>query len=178
MKRITVIALLGVLVLTSCASVQVAADYDRQADFTSYKTYAFYKEGVDRTPISDLDKKRILKAIEQNLASKGMQLSQNPDVLVNIFTKERENLNVYNNYPGWGWGWGAGWGPFWGGANYSVSSNTEGTLYIEIIDAKKKELIWQGKGVGNIPHNVEAKDKRIAEFVDKIMSQFPPSVQR
>jgi hypothetical protein len=34
-----------------------------------------------------------------------------------------------------------------GGRNY-VSSSTEGTLYIDLIDAKKKELVWEGEGVG------------------------------
>lgn len=160
------------LFLVSCAGIQVASDYDREVDFATYKSYAFYKEGVDRAPISDLDKKRILRAIETNLSSKGMTLSQNPDVLVNIFTKERENVNVHNYGPQWGWGWG----PYWGGASYNVSTNTEGTLYIEIIDAHKKELIWQGKGIGYIPRNMEAKDKRIVEFVNEILEKYPPQL--
>ena len=41
--------MLGVaLVLSSCASVYVATDYDRQADFSAYKSFAFFKEGVDK----------------------------------------------------------------------------------------------------------------------------------
>lgn len=174
MKKLSfVILLLTALMFTSCASVSVAVDYDRQADFSAYKSYAFFKEGIDRAPISDLDKKRILRAIEQNLNAKGMVTSENPDFLVNIFTKERENINVYNNYPYWGWG--MGWGPFWGAGSYSVSSNSEGTLYIEVIDAKKKELIWQGKGSGYIPQNVQDKDEAIHKFVMKILEKFPPA---
>jgi hypothetical protein len=65
--------------------------------------------------------------------------SDNPDLLVNIFTKERERIDV-NQY---NWGWGYGWNPYlWGGRSY-VSSTTEGTLYIDLIDAKKKELVWK-----------------------------------
>jgi hypothetical protein len=42
-------------------------------------------------------------------------------------------VNQYN--AGWGYGWGYGWNPYlWG----YVSSTTEGTLYIDLIDAKKK----------------------------------------
>ena len=51
------------LVITSCSSVRVAADYDRQVDFNQYKTFAFFKSGIDKAEISDLDKKRILRAI-------------------------------------------------------------------------------------------------------------------
>ncbi|ATA73673.1 MULTISPECIES: DUF4136 domain-containing protein [Capnocytophaga] len=174
MKKLsTIIVLFVTLLLSSCAMVQVATDYDRQANFSEYKTFGFFKEGIDKVPISDLDKRRILRAIEHNLTTKGMQTSENPDVLVNIFTQERENINVYNNNPYY-WGWGVGYGPFWGHSNYSVSTNAEGTLFIEIIDAKKKELIWQGKGLGYIPRNMNAKEKAITRFVDKILEKYPP----
>ncbi|AEK23340.1 Conserved hypothetical protein [Capnocytophaga canimorsus Cc5] len=175
MKNLSItFLLLFALLFSSCATVQVASDYDRQANFMAYKTYAFHKEGIDKVPISDLDKKRILRAIEQNLNAKGMQKSENPDVLVNIFTKERENLNVvYNDYTSY-WGWD--WGPFWNGTSYRTTTNIEGTLYIEIIETKNKELIWQGKGIGYIPQRIEQKEKRIQEFVSKILEKYPPKM--
>jgi hypothetical protein len=39
----------------------------------------------------------------------------------------------------------------------SCSSTTEGTLYIDLIDAKKKELVWEGQGVGYLTQNREQK---------------------
>ena len=94
MKKITTFILLMVAMgLTSCASVYVTTDYDSQADFSAMKTFAFFKEGVDKVPISDLDKKRILRAIEQNLKAKGMTLSEQPDFLVNTH-KHTENVLV------------------------------------------------------------------------------------
>ena len=59
--------------------------------------------------------------------------------------------------------------------NYtSVTKNPEGTLFIDIIDAKTKELIWQGEGSGYLTRNVDKKDERIREFVAKILAQYPP----
>ena len=55
-----------------------------------------------------------------------------------------------------------------------VSSKTEGVLYIDLIDAKKKELIWQGQGTGYLTRNTERKEERIKEFANKILAQFPP----
>ena len=81
---------LFLLLITSCSSVKVAADYDTKADFSNYQTFAFYKPGIDKAPISDLDKKRIMRAIEAELIAKGMEKSSTPDVLVSIFTKSRE----------------------------------------------------------------------------------------
>ena len=166
------------LVLTSCSSVRVATDYDREANFDQYKTFAFFKPGIDKAEISDLDKRRILRAIETELLAKGYIKSEDPDMLVSMFTKSTQRVDVYNNAWGWGgWGWGGyggwGWGPSWGGNQ--VSTSTEGMLYIDIIDNAKKELIWQGSGTGYlVTKNVEKKEARIEEFVQKTLMQFPP----
>jgi hypothetical protein len=164
-----------VATLASCSSVQVNADYDKKVNFENYKSYAYLKNGVDKAEISDLDKKRILYAIDEVMATKGFTKSENPDILVSIFTKERERVDVYNNAGfGWGWGWGWGWNPWWGMNYTSVSTTPEGTLFIDIIDAKTKELIWQGEGIGYLTKNVDKKDERIREFVAKILAQYPP----
>ena len=93
---------------------------------------------------------------------------------MNIFTKEREKVDVNNFSTGWGYGWGYGWNPYlWGGRTY-VSTSIEGTLYIDLIDAKNKELIWQGMGTGYLTHDTNKKDERANEFVTRILTQFPP----
>ncbi|MBV2196489.1 MAG: DUF4136 domain-containing protein [Flavobacterium sp.] len=155
----------------SCSSVRVNADYDKKANFENYKSYAYLKSGVDKAEISDLDKKRILYAIDEVMATKGFTKSENPDVLVSIFTKERERVDVYNNV-GFGWGWG--WNPWWGMGYSNVSTSPEGILFIDIIDANTKELVWQGEGSGYLTKNTEKKEERIKEFVSKILEQYPP----
>ena len=181
MKRIInnlVLLPILMLVVTSCSSVRVASDYDKNANFSSYKTFAFYKTGIDKAEISDLDKRRILRAIESELLAKGFTKSETPDMLVSIFTKSREQVNVYNNGFGpYGYGWG--WSPYyWNNYNTSVSTTTEGTLYIDLIDANKKELIWQGMGIGYLTQSMEKKDERIQEFVSKIMEKYPPGMEK
>ncbi|HEX8562527.1 MAG TPA: DUF4136 domain-containing protein [Flavobacterium sp.] len=162
------------LMLASCSSVRTASDFDKNVDFTQYKTFAFFKTGIDKVEVSDLDKKRILRAIEEQLVAKGFTKSENPDLLVNIFTKAREQVDVNQFNSGWGYGWGYGWNPYMWGGRTSVSSYTEGTLFIDLIDAKKKELIWQGEGSGVLTQNAGDKDKRIAQFVAEILEQYPP----
>ncbi|WP_426429397.1 DUF4136 domain-containing protein [Winogradskyella sp. HB-48] len=180
--KFTPILVLAIL-LSSCSSVRVAADYDREANFDQYKTFAFFKPGIDTAEISDIDKRRILRAIEAELLAKGMTKSENPDMLVSIFTKSTQRVDVYNNawgFGGWGWGgfnrWGWGWGPGFGWGGNNVSTTTEGMLFIDFIDTDKKELFWQGSGTGYlVTQNVEKKEARIREFVAKTLEQFPPS---
>ena len=84
LKPILMFLLVGLL--ASCSSVRVATDYDQSANFNDYNTFAFFKPGIDQAEISDLDKKRILRAIESELMSKGFTKSENPSMLVSIFT--------------------------------------------------------------------------------------------
>ena len=178
MKIIRCLPILLVFILASCSSVSVYNDFDKSADFTQYKTFAFYKAGVDKVEISDLDKKRVLKAIEAQMLAKGFIKSENPDILINFFTKSREQVDVNSFNSGWGYGWGFGWNPYmWGGNRTSVRTSTNGTLFIDMIDAKKKEMIWQGEGQGEIFRNQDKKEERIQEFVTQILKQYPPQIK-
>ena len=174
MKTTKILPLFLLFVVAACSSIRVNSDYDKQVDFTPYKTYAFHKTGIDKAEISDLDKKRILRSIDETMIAKGFSKSETPDLLISFFTKEREEVNVNQFNAGWGYGWGWGWNPFLWGGNTTVTRHSEGTLYIDIIDAKKKELIWQGEGEGVLTKDTHKKDEMIKEFVTKILELYPP----
>lgn len=171
MKAVKFLPLVFLFIFASCASVRVASDFDKEVDFNQYQTFAFYKPGIDKAQISDLDKRRILRAIESNLSQKGMSKSENPDVIVSIFTKEKERVDVYNNYYGYGWYWN----PWYYYQGNSVQRATEGTLFIDLIDAKTNNLVWQGMGTADLRlSSPEAKEKRINEIVREILAKYPP----
>ncbi|MCX7552034.1 DUF4136 domain-containing protein [Xanthomarina sp. F2636L] len=160
----------------SCTSVRVAADFDKEANFSEYKTFAFYKPGIDKAEINDLDKRRMLRAIESELITKGFTKSETPDLLVSIFTKSREKVNIQPSgmYP-YGYGWG--WSPYYYGNYNTVTTSTEGILYVDLIDANKKELVWQGVGTGYLSSSSKKKEERIKEFVASIMEKYPPGAE-
>ena len=174
MKSLKPLFLLVLFALTSCATVRVVSDYDKEANFNDYNSFAFYKPGVDQAKISDLDKKRVLRAIESQMTAKGMTKSETPSLLVSFFTKEKERVDVYNNHYGYGWGWNPWW---YGGYGSNVSRTTEGSLYIDLIDAKTNELVWQGVGTANlITDDMERKEERIREIVQEILAVYPPGI--
>ena len=173
MKTTYFIPVLLLFVLASCSTVRVASDYDTHADFSKYNSYAFFKPCIDKAEVSDLDKKRILRAIDTELTAKGLQKSETPDVVISFFTKAKERIDVYQNHYGWGGHWGWGWGHPW--HNSSVYKTTEGTLYIDIIDAKTNELVWQGVGTAPlIKENMAKKEERIQLIVAEILKKYPP----
>ncbi len=178
MKISRLLLLLLVLGFTSCGSVSVATDYDSKTDFKKYKTFAFYKKGIDKARISDLDKRRVLRAIETQLLAKGYVISETPDVLVSIFAKSREKVQVavgarnpyFSNF----------WFPdyYFGRDRVRISKQTEGTLFIDLIDANTNELLWQGIGSGALGAKTgPKKDERIQRFVQEILNEFPPEVK-
>ena len=75
--------------LTSCSSILIISDYDNRADFSKYKTFAYFKSQIDKVEISDLDKRRILRAIDVELEQKGLVKSNNPDFLVSFETRQK-----------------------------------------------------------------------------------------
>lgn len=165
-----------VITITSCASIDVATDYDKEANFDKYNTYAFFKPGIDQAEISDLDKKRILRAIDYELSQKGLVKSENPNLLVSIFTKTKEEVNIYQNNFGYGWGWNPYfWGP---GANTYSYTSIKGTLFIDLIDAERNELVWQGLGTGVLTQKMKKKEEKIKKIVNEILEKFPPQKEK
>ena len=75
------------------------------------------------------------------------------------------NINNYYNY------YGYSYGP-WYNFNYNTST-TQGTLYVDIVDYKKNELVWQGIGKGYISEKTSKKEEQIKSFVNKILLQYP-----
>ncbi len=172
MKVLKLLIVSIAIILTSCASVSVTSDYDTQVAFNNFKTFAFYKPGIDKVEISDLDKKRILRAIESEMLSKGFIKSNTPDLLVNINTKAERNINITST------NFGYGWGAWYGGYNQQISSSTDGILYIDFINNKNKQLVWQGRGIGPLTYNAEKKDARVQEFVSAILAKYPPEINK
>jgi len=172
MKKLTYLFLVTIFI-TSCSPVKVMTDFDINADFSQYKTFAFYKKGIDKATISDLDKRRILRAIEVELLAKGFKKSNNPDLLVSIFAKSRKKIDVDRryNYPM------SYWYPYYYHRRdqLRITKYTEGTLFIDLIDAKQKKLAWQGIGSGGLGIKTGPKKaERINLFVKEILSNYPP----
>jgi hypothetical protein len=162
-----IFALITTLFLQSCSSVRVTTDYDSTTNFNEFKTFAFYKPGIDKAEISDLDKRRIMRFISEELEAKGMRKSETPDVLVSLFTKAQEKVKIYEPY----------WAPYYSPYHRTqISKYTEGTLFIDIIDSEGKKLIWQGVGSGFLTksHKVEKREANIQKFVQEILEEYPP----
>lgn len=155
------------VLLTSCNTVRVTYDFDRATDFNTYKTYNFHQKGIDKLELNDLDKRRILAAIDVQMAAKGFTKSDNPQLYINVLASSKEKINIDNGY------YGGYWGPYWGGPS-RVYQYTSGTIIIDIVDNARNILVWQGAGSGLDVSNLNTKGDDIPKAIEEILAKFPP----
>jgi hypothetical protein len=165
------------LLIVSCSTVRVNYDYDKETAFNNYTTYNYYPEMV--TGLSDLDNKRLLTAIDQNMASKGILLSEEPDFLINI--QSRSSQMPRNNSVGVGLGGGGG--GIGGGISMGIPVGQPGLqleLQFDFVDSQKQALFWQGISQGPFKESATpvAREQKLKEIVDKVFSKFPPNTKK
>jgi hypothetical protein len=171
----------GLLLFVACSpSLKVSSDYDKAVDFSRYKTFSMYQLQDKSGAVSQLNQNRIIDAVKRQMMAKGFtENDANPDVLVNVVTylKEKQQVTANTNYYGYGgyyrpYAWGGGMAS--GTTTYNTYNYHDGTLMIDVVDAAKKQLIWQGVGNKEIDKPSKDPDKAIGEAVAKIMESFPP----
>ena len=176
MKKISFL-ILAMSFIMSCDSIRVTSDFNENIEFSDLKTYAFSKKGIDKVKMNDIDKKRILKAIDIELYNKGFRKSSiEPDFIINFFTQTNQKVDFYpsNNYYGYAVPYG-GMGVYAGSWYLNSFNYNEGVLFIDIVDNNKNELVWQGIGKGYIyTDKADKKSEKIKAMVNKILLQFPP----
>lgn len=179
------------------ASAQVTYDYDKDADFTQYKTYSFggWQEDSDKI-INDLDKKRIYQSFKSEFTQRGMDfVLGDADVVVTFFlvVDEKTSTTAYTNYMGTGMGYGYGYrGGYYGGYNrgawgwgggYSTTTYSEddykvGTFVMDVYDAKTKKLVWQGVSQKTVNENASKRGKSIPKGAKKLMKNYPVKISK
>ncbi|MEE9449070.1 MAG: DUF4136 domain-containing protein [Ignavibacteriaceae bacterium] len=164
------------LLFISCSSVSVSTDYDTSIDFSNYQTYEISKDPIKGSELENaaLVKKRVLEAIKKTMNSKGFLFddSGNADLVVYTHAGTSEKMNASD----WGYSYGAWWGSYPYGRNIDVSYYTEGSLFIDIVDNVKDELIWRGIGSAVVKDRgtPEERQEFINSAVAKILTDFPP----
>lgn len=159
------------LTLTACSSIDFNHDWDRDAAFGNYHTYAWLQRN-QKSSYDTLIDKRVLSAVDAELRERGLTLNaENPDILLTYHIGLQDKINVTDygyrySYDYWGWG----------NRSIDVYQYTEGTLVLDIVDAATKELVWRGSATKTVDESAspEKVDATIQSAVAGILSKFPP----
>ncbi|MCU4177780.1 DUF4136 domain-containing protein [Carboxylicivirga sp. N1Y90] len=186
MKKEFLISLVVGFLLVSCSTLQVTSDWDSSVDFTQYETFEYYGWAEESDQLmNDFDKKRIETAFGNEFSKRNLEYVEGGgDLIVTLFIVVKEktqktasttHMGGYGGYYGRYYGYGPGWG--WGMGHSSTVIDeydyNEGTLVVDIFDAKEKKLIWEGIGKNTIDENPQARERNIPKAVEAIMKQFP-----
>ena len=170
----------------SLAAQKIKLDYDRSTDFSKYKTFAWIPE--DSLPIlragpqmdgpgdQEIDE-MIRAAVEKRLGDKKLQKQdkESADLLLTYVAVGRLKLESAEVNPGAGAWPGANyghWRPFAEGVADSYMTR-EGTLTLDLVDAKTNQLVWRGSSSDTVKKGKEIK-KKIDKSVKKLLKKFPP----
>lgn len=145
--------------LTACASgPDIRSDYDRSVDFSQYATYNFFSPmGIENPNYSTIYGSVFREAISREMEARGYVKSDDPDLLLNVSARlqDKTKVTTYNDpYPMGYYGYRRGFYDPWYGYGYGtqthVSQYTEGTVNIDMVDARAKRMVWEGVGVGRL----------------------------
>lgn len=175
-------------VLSGCSTMQISSDYDAAANFAALKTYDWMPEPQKVTGDPKIDdpfiERRIRDAVDNQLAAQGYNklVSGDADFLIgyHVALDKRLVVSTMNEY--YGVVVGPRWHhstPRWYGSETYVYDYDEGSLILDIIEARSRTLLWRGSARARVDTtaNAERKTKRINEAVKKILAQFPPKLK-
>jgi hypothetical protein len=173
--------LLGVSGCATSSRVGVTSDFDHSVNFRTYKTWAWYPQqtgdaegGPARGYESFLDQ-RLQAAVERELSAKGLtRVEKDPDLFIAYSAKVEEKQQVSPGYNGLGYPYGYGWyGRGMGGYN-PVTQYKAGTVIIDLVDARRKELAWRGSGVAQVDKQSISQEE-VYRIVNGILGNYPPT---
>jgi hypothetical protein len=171
------------LVMSACASgPQVTSDFDQKADFASYRTFAFFEPlGTDRAGYASIVTERLKGLSRLQMEQRGYVYDPaSPDLLVNFLAQSRLKTEYVPpppmpwgpNYFGYRMGWYNPWVGY--GVGPDVIQYTEGVLTIDLIDARGKQLVWEGVGravIDNVDQSLS--EQKLAPLVADIFARYP-----
>lgn len=169
--------LLGLFFLTACGPSKVKYDFDKQVNFSKYRTYSIYPEL--KSSFSELDEKRVVEQLERVLSLKGIRKSDTPDVYVNFYSSQYEtpsNKSV-----------GIGIGTFGRRVGGTVSGGIpvggnvlNESLTIDLIDVNTGSMVWQGSISSTVSkrQTPEERELFLGDLLTRIFQKYPPTIKK
>jgi len=154
------------LIATLAAGQQVSVNYNHSQSFAGYRTYAWATDNANKVQNSILAQVAV-QDIDSALQGKGLtkvEEGQNPDLIVT----SNGGLKQQTSYQAWGMrGWGGGMG------SITPEQNVEGTLIVDLDDARNQTLVWRGIAENTLNNNGNKNQQMVQKAIAKMFKQWP-----
>jgi hypothetical protein len=181
MIRLAALLALGALVASPAYAQKPQIQWDKEFDFSKVTTFKWQPPSspslADSNPIMH---RFIESAIETELQKAGLaETTDNPDVYVTYHGSVDTEVQLRSTSFGYGVGsYGMGG---WGMSGYSLGSQhtttrevqtKKGTLVVDIVDSKEKQLVWRGTASGIlISDDQEKTQKAVGNAIQDMAKQ-------
>lgn len=156
-----------VAVLGGCASLDVVTDWDREARFVAFKTFAFTKGlGIRDPKIRDSIERAVAVEME-NAGFRQVASEAEADLLVAAHGRVATDSHIDIATFGYDYWWGGY------GATVAVRDVDVGTLIVDVVDAKAKKLVFRSIASGSLPREA-GTGKLLFAALDRMFANFPP----
>ena len=173
------------LALTACASVDVRTATSPNVDFLALHTFNVMSQADARAPgaqstgdpvlVNPISNRVLRDDLVKGFETRGYVLDDHPDFTVAYYASAKQKLDVtywdygYPFYPYWWGGWDPGWDP----QAARATQYTEGTIIVDVIDPRSKELLWRGQGVARVSDDEKQYEQDLWKTVTAILDKFP-----
>jgi hypothetical protein len=164
--------LFGFAVLLGCGpTLQVKTDFDHGATFNQYRSFQMGEGKViekGTATENTIVKDRVDAAVQNGLATRGLiQAADHADLIARFAVGARTVRELEGvGYPVGVGMWGAYPPDFW------VTEHPEGTLVIDLVDARSQKLVWRAYCVAGGSGMTDAAF--IQKAVSKAFEKYPP----
>ena len=164
--RFVLCALLLCIMSTIALGQQISVNYNHNQSFANYHTYAWGSNNANQIQNSILAQVA-QQDIDNAMSQKGLQKvaeSQSPDLILTA----NGGMKQQTSYSAWGMrGIGGGMG------GITPEQNVEGTMIVDLYDAKTQSLIWRGIAQNTLSNNGNKNQQMVEKAVQKMFKQWP-----
>ena len=174
------------LLATRAVAQDVRYNFDRDVDFSQFKTYKWVSLGT-ATQGDTLLSKQIKSAVETELSGKGLTKVEDDtaDLYIGYQTAigQEKAFTSYNS----SWGYGPGWyrGGWYGSPGGGMTTGQTSTIYtgqldLDMYDSAKHDLVWRGVASKTIDAKAkpDKQQKNLIKAVSKLLKNYPPRVKK
>jgi len=156
----------------------VKTAWDKNADFSKYRTYAWAPVGATSRPLLAIE---VRADVDAELAKKGLTIdTDHPDLIVHAYGSVDSESSIPVSDPTYA---ASGSRPtdvvtMWSNPSVgSVSSVSKGTLVIDISDTSRRQSVWRAIAKGSLKEKSSELQKQVQKSVTRMFQDFPPSSQ-
>ncbi|MDZ7671092.1 MAG: DUF4136 domain-containing protein [Gammaproteobacteria bacterium] len=167
--------------LAGCAAApRVDVARAPQTDFSAYATFSFHEPlGTDREQgTTSILSQNLMQATRAELEARGYRyMDDGADLQINFFVETKEVVESLRRRPDVAFSYGLFHRHYgvWTGYDRDVEQYTEGTLHVDVVDAGRNRLVWEGISRARGDAADFAFDpQRVRAVVARVFGDFPP----